>query len=436
MSALGRAHPDLTVFVTAPNQASVHLDGTVQSLEAIDQVALREQIVAVMFERAVQSGRQVTAGLIDEASDLLLTVGADGAVTEALRSDAPIDGPQQVVETKPGVQPTPAPAAPVTVGTSVPTSDPIRRPTVDDLLAMRPRQRTVRAQHGWQGKVRRLTGGLISPQPGAAELSKIDLISRVRKRFDGTRTIAVLNPKGGAHKTTSTLLLAATFGRLRGGSVLAWDNNETRGTLGWRAQHAPHHRTAVNLLNDIEQFEMPSVASLSALDDYVRTQIDARFDVLASDEDAAATSTIDDAAFQRLHRMLSRYYRLLIIDTGNNMRASNWMAAVDSADQLVIVSTVREDTAASAAWLLDGLAEKGFSDKLERAVTVLTSPSLKRDRGLEDRLSAHFAQLTATVTHVPYDPALVEGGTIDFDALTDETHVAWLRASALIADQL
>lgn len=440
MSAPVQPHPALTVFVTAPNRASVHLDGAVKSLEATDQVALREQIVAVMLERAQHSGTSVTASLIDDASDLLITVGIDGTVTEALRSGPHLDEPQQVRTAHPPTQPQPVmnieSDPPPTTATAAPADKPSRRPTVDDLLATRPRQRAVRAEDGWQGQVRRLTGGLISPHPGASERSKLDMIGRVRKRLDGTRTIAVLNPKGGAHKTTSTLLLAATFGRLRGGSVLAWDNNETRGTLGWRAQHAPHHRTAVNLLNDIDQFEAPSVASLTALDDYVRTQIDARFDVLASDEDAAATSTIDGEAFQRLHHMLARYYRLLIIDTGNNMRASNWMAAVDSADQLVIVSTVREDTAASAAWLLDGLAEKGFGDKVERAVTVLTSPSSKRDRGLEERLSAHFAQLTAAVTHVPYDPALVEGSTIDFDTLTDETHAAWLRASALIADQL
>ncbi len=195
----------------------------------------------------------------------------------------------------------------------------------------------------------------------------------MQRRLDAPRTIVVLNPKGGAHKTTSTLLLAATFGTQRGGATLAWDNNETRGTLGWRAQNAPHHRTAVDLLEDLDRFATPDRASLAALDTYVRTQVDARFDVLASDEDAAASSTIDATAFDRLHDVLSRYYRLLIVDTGNNMRASNWVAAVAAADQLVIVSTVREDTAASAAWLLDGLREKGFDHKIDEAVTILAA---------------------------------------------------------------
>lgn len=158
--------------------------------------------------------------------------------------------------------------------------------------------------------------------------------------------------------------------------------------------------------------------------------------MLASDEDAAASSTIDAAAFDRLHDVLSRYYRLLIVDTGNNMRASNWVASVAAADQLVIVSTVREDTAASAAWLLDGLREKGFDRKIDEAVTILAAPSAKPDRKLTERLEHHFAQVTADVVHVPFDAALVDGGPIDFDALAPETRDAWLTVAASLAQRL
>lgn len=316
--------------------------------------------------------------------------------------------------------------------------DPVQRvtPTVEDLLGSRADRVKPRATEGWQGAIRRATGGAVSPRPGKAEQSRLDRERVVQRRLDGPRTIVVLNPKGGAHKTTSTLLLAATFGTQRGGATLAWDNNETRGTLGWRAQNAPHHRTAVDLLEHLDSFAEPSQASLAALDTYVRTQVDARFDVLASDEDAAASSSIDAAAFDRLHGVLSRYYRLLIVDTGNNMRASNWVAAVAAADQLVIVSTVREDTAASAAWLLDGLREKGFDRKIDDAVTILAAPSAKPDRKLAERLERHFAQVTGDVVHVPFDPALVDGGPIDFDALSPESRDAWLSVAASIAQRL
>lgn len=334
-----------------------------------------------------------------------------------------------------------APAGPLrsTTARREPTlRDPVQRvtPTVEDLLGSRADRVKPRATEGWQGAIRRATGGAVSPRPGKAEQSRLDRERLVQRRLDGPRTIVVLNPKGGAHKTTSTLLLAATFGTQRGGATLAWDNNETRGTLGWRAQNAPHHRTAVDLLEHLDSFAEPSQASLAALDTYVRTQVDARFDVLASDEDAAASSSIDAAAFDRLHGVLSRYYRLLIVDTGNNMRASNWVAAVAAADQLVIVSTVREDTAASAAWLLDGLREKGFDRKIDDAVTILAAPSAKPDRKLAERLERHFAQVTGDVVHVPFDPALVDGGPIDFDALSPESRDAWLSVAASIAQRL
>src|SRR5690606_27866946 len=117
----------------------------------------------------------------------------------------------------------------------------------------------------WQAAVRRATGGLVSPRPGKRERSRIERERKVQRRLDAPRTIVVLNPKGGAHKTTSTLLLAATFGTQRGGATLAWDNNETRGTLGWRAQNAPHHRTAVDLLADLERLSSAPEAGLAAL---------------------------------------------------------------------------------------------------------------------------------------------------------------------------
>ena len=363
---------------------------------------------------------------------------------------------------EPAPQPAPVAAQPVAAATPLPTaapepetapasardaaagplrSDVTRRelraaPTVDDLLSSRAERARPRATEGWQGAIRRATNGAISPRPGRAERSRIERERKVQRRLDAPRTIVILNPKGGAHKTTSTLLLAATFGTKRGGATLAWDNNETRGTLGWRAQHAPHHRTAVDLLADLDRFSGASESSLAALDTYVRTQVEARFDVLASDEDAAASSTIDAAAFDRLHNVLSRYYRLLIVDTGNNMRASNWVAAVAAADQLVIVSTVREDTAASAAWLLDGLREKGFDRKIDDAVTILAAPSARPDKKLAERLERHFEQVTSAVVHVPFDPALVDGGPIDFDSLSAETRDAWLTVAAAIADRL
>ncbi|WP_350348812.1 chromosome partitioning protein [Agromyces sp. G08B096] len=464
-----------TVYLRSSTAAEVHLDGEIEHLMAANGDALRDRVVEAVRLLAASAGHPVTATLVEGSSRWPLVVHPDGTVAEPappapepLPADqlgfasptggaglpplpgapvpaaAPVAAPPVSAVAPPvAAAAAPAPAAPVAaapVADPVPAGRPVAsaapKPTVDDLLNSRSRPRRDRATTGWRGAVRRATGGVISPTPSRAERSRLERERKVQRRLDGSRTIVILNPKGGAHKTTSTLLLAATFGTLRGGSTLAWDNNETRGTLGWRAQHAPHHRTAVDLLEDLDSFADAGSASLARLDAYVRTQVDARFDVLASDEDAAASSTIDAAAFDRLHAMLARYYRLILIDTGNNMRASNWVASVAAADQLVIVSTVREDTAASAAWLLDGLREKGFGQKVDEAVTILAAPSAKPDPRLTDRLESHFSQVTSAVTQVPFDPALVDGGPIDFDALSEETRDAWLSAAAVIAERL
>ncbi|KRB37891.1 MinD/ParA family protein [Microbacterium sp. Root180] len=455
--------PEATVHILSSTVAQVHVGSEVEEVIAADSRALRDRVVEEIRLLAASAGEPAHATLVEGSSRWPLIVHPDGTFAESLEpaepaSDAPsapAHGSVSEAVAAPLVTPdapvaeSPLSAAPVAapvVAEPAPAPAPTRsstsaaretaKPTVQDLLDSRDDGDKPRATEGWQAAVRRATGGLISPQPGRGEQSRLDREKRVQRRLDAPRTIVVLNPKGGAHKTTSTLLLAATFGTLRGGATLAWDNNETRGTLGWRAQNAPHHRTAVDLLEDLDRFSDPSASGLATLDTYVRTQVDARFDVLASDEDAAASSTIDAAAFDRLHALLRRYYRLMIIDTGNNMRASNWIASVAAADQLVIVSTVREDTAASAAWLLDGLREKGFGDKVDHAVTVLTAPSSRPDKRLEARLTRHFQQVTSGVVIAPFDASLVDGGPIDFDALSPETRDAWLTAAATIADRL
>ena len=309
-------------------------------------------------------------------------------------------------------------------------------PTLDDLLATRPEAPRGPAAMGWQGSVRRMTGGLIAPGPGRPELRLRAAISSVQRSLDGPKTVVVLNPKGGAHKTTASLLIAASFGIHRGGYTLAWDNNESRGTLGWRSASARHGNTAVNLLHDLDRFADLGSARVGDLDNYVRAQGSAQFDVLASDEDAASAASIDGDAFTALHRTLARFYRVMVIDTGNNMRASNWQAAVSIADQLVIISTIREDTSQSAAWAIDALRATGHEDAVSRAVTVLSAPSFDVDPKLRARLHDHFGQLTRVVLDVPHDPALVAGGPLLIDALAGSTREAWLHVSAAVADGL
>lgn len=437
MSDTVATYPRIVAVVETPTGGTVSIDGRTTPVAGPDEQGVRKEIHALVTATAMELHRPVRLTTRDALGEQQFAVHPDGRMeplslldeTAAVPSAAPVDveEPAQAEAT---------PAAPAPVAAQPMTRAEAKRPTLDDLLQSRPPAPLGPATMGWQGVVRRVTGGLVSPRPSEFELSHRSAIERVQRSLRGPRTVVVINPKGGAHKTTATLLLAATFGTHRGGSTLAWDNNETRGTLGWRAQPARHQNTAVDLLRDLDRFNDVRNAKVGDLDNYTRSQGSTQFDVLASDEDAAASSTIDAQGFNELHATLSRFYRVIVVDTGNNMRASNWEAAVAAADQLVIVSTLREDTAASAAWLVDGLYEKGHEAKIREAVTVLASPTKIPDPQLHNRLHGHFKSLTRAVLDVPHDPALVDGGTLNFDALTPETREAWLQVTATVADGL
>ncbi len=256
--------------------------------------------------------------------------------------------------------------------------------------------------------------------------------------FAGPRTIVFVNSKGGAGKTTSVLMAGRTFGVHRGGGVVAIDNNETRGTLGERALPAGHTNTARELLGHLHLFQTPT-ARLGDLGAFVRGQGPAHFDVLASDERPQTTGQIDAPAFERLHELFRRYYQLVLIDSGNNIRASNWLAAARTADLIAITTTAREDTASAALWMADALERDvlGAGALKERGVALVCDPAPARDTAaLREAVLGAFAERCALALPIPCDPALVGGGPVDHTRIRPATHTAWLYACAAMASVL
>ncbi|RYV51534.1 MinD/ParA family ATP-binding protein [Pengzhenrongella frigida] len=462
--------------------AELVIDGTVHRFTGVSAGEAGGLVTQFMARRAADEGRVLALSIEDPDGEWLLSIHPDGTVDEAGsppperrgrrsagseterdadRAAAPDVEPEPRTESDPepdeqyhereadyevpddrAVTESTAPLRAVSnpfpprFPTVATPADHHELPTLDDLLATRPEPPVGPAEWGWRRTLRHLTFGIVAPAPGRVERHHRDAIVAVQRSLDGPKTVVVLNPKGGAHKTTAALLIAATFGIHRGGYTLAWDNNETRGTLGWRSAHARHANTAVTLLRDLGRFTDLGSARVGDLDNYVRSQGSAQFDVLASDEDAASAASIDAEAFTALHRTLVRFYRVMVIDTGNNMRASNWQAAINAADQLVIVSTIREDTAQSAAWAIDALRASGHEDLVSRAVTVLSAPAADVDAKLRARLHHHFGQLTRVVIDVPHDPALVAGGPLLIEALQGSTREAWLQVTSAVAEGL
>ncbi|GIJ79773.1 MinD-like ATPase involved in chromosome partitioning or flagellar assembly [Micromonospora phaseoli] len=276
--------------------------------------------------------------------------------------------------------------------------------------------------------------GLVKLPPGRHELERKRDIEMVRRNFGGLRQVTVVNPKGGAGKTVAILLLAMTFGQNRGGYVLAWDNNETQGTLGMRAQQDFHSRTVRDLLRDLGQFH-GAQGRVGDLSQYVRSQGEGMFDVLASDESATGGEMLTAAAFGEIREVVSRFYKLIFVDTGNNVRAQNWQAAMDATDQLLVTMSARNDSAETAARMLDHLEQSGRHRLVRQAVTVVSMPPSRKEIDLP-AIQEHFAARTRAVLLAPYERLIDTGEPLRYAQLSAATRDAWLKIAAAVAEGL
>ena len=259
-------------------------------------------------------------------------------------------------------------------------------------------------------------------------------IATLRRDLGGPKVLAFANPKGGVHKTTATVLAAATIGSVRGRGVLAWDDNELRGTLGLRAGSARHARTIRHLIADLAEVEAASGYELrERLDDYLRHAADGTYDVLAGEENPRFAQRLDQFTVRRVLELLRRTHDVICVDTGNNVESANWQTVLQACDQLVVTTVPREDAAFTADWMLDLLYETGLGKLASEAVTLL-SCATPGPQPLLEELTQHFASRTRAVVVVPYDPALESGSNIEHAKLQPATKQAWLFASAVALD--
>jgi len=348
----------------------------------------------------------------------------------------PPPAPPPLLPSPPAPPPPVAPPSPV-FGSSPVVDAYAPAPTAEEFARRRvavSQPEALAATIGFRGAVRKASLGTVKPKPGKQEEEDRRLTEAVRRNFGGLRQITVVNPKGGAGKTVAALLLAMTFGQKRGGYVLAWDNNETQGTLGMRALQDFHVRTVRDLLRDLQYFQDVH-GRVGDLSQYVRSQGEAMFDVLASDESATGGEMLTAQAFHDLREVVSRFYKLILVDTGNNVRAPNWQASLEITDQLVVTMSARNDSAETAARMLDHLEQTGRHQLVRKAVTVVSMPASRRDIDLPS-IQRHFGSRTRSVLIAPYERLLDSGEPIRYGLLSKASRRAWLRIAATVADGL
>ncbi|MEW1920729.1 chromosome partitioning protein ParA [Pseudarthrobacter oxydans] len=296
------------------------------------------------------------------------------------------------------------------------------------------------ARQGWRGALTRLG---LRMDPSAEELSEREDIRTVSQHWPGPRTIAVVNRKGGANKTPTVVMLSAILARYSGAATVAWDNNESQGTLGWRTEKGAHDRSVLDLIDSSTELLSPST-NAAEIAKFVHHQTADKFDVLRSDENEEGDHEVTAEEVDIAHQVLTRYYRLVVMDSGNTARAANWRRMIHHTNQLVVPVTAIEDRAEAARLTLQTLESRGGHDaELARNAVVIVSEStdakrtmsgdaLKRAKDEAQRIADGFEPFVRAVVRIPYDPALVNG-PIRYEALQPATQRAWLAAAAAVA---
>lgn len=287
------------------------------------------------------------------------------------------------------------------------------------------------ARRGGRGILNRVG---FSIGPNARERAIRDDEHEVSRHWPGPRTVAVVNGKGGAGKTPATVLLAAVFAQYGGAGVLAWDNNQTRGTLGWRTEAGAHDRTLLELLPQTQRL-LGAQGQSADLAHFVHHQPQEKYDVLRSKpirlahENRLSPSDVDS-----IHAVAAKFYRLIIIDSGNDESDPMWLRMIDLADQIVVATTTRDDHAEAGALLLEALEDRDErSARLAReSVVVVSQADPKASTADVAEVVAGYQPLAREVVGIPFDREMVDGH-LRLRALGAPTQQAWLSAAAAVA---
>jgi len=158
--------------------------------------------------------------------------------------------------------------------------------------------------------------------------------------------------------------------------------------------------------------------------------------VLRSDTDLLGTHEVTADEVDTLHAVGSKFFNVLLMDSGNNHRAGNWNRMIDHADQLVVPVTPNDDDVVKGLLTLKGLALRSDrTAELGANAVVIVSQKAPGQQKAAEESAARFAEYVREVVIIPYDPAL-KSGLIRFGALQPATRLAWLKAAAAVAKGL
>ena len=269
-------------------------------------------------------------------------------------------------------------------------------------------------RHGWRKALHRATGGTVTPGIGADDGTGPIRPARLQH---GICSIAVLSMKGGVGKTTTTVGLGSTIATMRGDRVIAVDANPDLGTL---AQRGPDEvrSTVRDLLVDRRITRYSDVRRHTS-------QSASRLEFLGSARDPAVSEAFSETDYLNVHRVLDRFYNVVLTDCGTGLTHSAVQGVLNAASALVVVASPAIDSARSALATLDWLEHHGFGYLAAHTSVVVNSPWAGDTSVNVSQLTKYFHGRVKNVFVVPYDDHLAEGGEIRLDQLNRKTRSAY-----------
>ncbi len=242
-------------------------------------------------------------------------------------------------------------------------------------------------------------------------------------RLTRCATIAVISPKGGVGKTTTAALLGTLLAMIRSDRVIAVDGNPDYGTLG--RSLAPEHPIFVDDL--LEVIHQPAL-TVTMLERCLGRASHGLF-VLPAPTEPERMEKLDRDAYDRVIRRLQELAGIIVLDCGAGLHDPATRAAMEAADQLVLVSDAEPPTAslvAGAALRLAG--SSSFTvvvNKLPRSGGRLDLAHLAEDLGA--------ARGVIRINQDAEAAARVSDGEFTWDTAPEAWQVALRELAAVLA---
>jgi putative peptide zinc metalloprotease protein len=281
------------------------------------------------------------------------------------------------------------------------------------------------ARNGAWGRLRRSAERLLESE-GEREEAKLEGRIRAGPGVTRANTVALISPKGGVGKTTSTFVvgnLLASHLKLR---AVAVDANSDFGTLAHLAPDGLRsERSLVDLLEHVERLD--SAAELRAFMSLLRTGLH----VLGAPRDAELTASLGPERYGELVTFLSRFYEVVLLDLGTGVVGPLAQFAIKRADQVVLVTTPE--------WVTSSVVFDALEHLQHEHTTVALNKSHLRAGEFHAAVERFRAERLHNAVIVPEDPqlaAMLDTGSYSLEALARPTRVAIKRLGLAVVEQL